>query len=32
MYYLKDGFVPVGYQKGHFIVRVDEIILDKFLK
>ena len=32
MYYLKNGFIPVGYQKDHFIVGVDEIILDRFLK
>ena len=32
MYYLKNGFIPVGYQKDHFVVGVDEIILDRFLK
>ncbi len=32
MYYLKNGFIPVGYQKDHFIAGVDEIILDRFLK
>ena len=32
MYYFKNGFIPVGYQKDHFIVGVDEIILDRFLK
>lgn len=32
MYYFKNGFIPVGYQKDHFIVGVDEIILDRFFK
>ena len=32
MYYLRNGFIPVGYQKDHFRVGVDEIILDRFFK
>lgn len=32
MYYLKNGFIPVGYQKDRCIVGVDEVILDRFLK
>jgi ribosomal protein S18 acetylase RimI-like enzyme len=32
IYYLKNGFIPVGYRKDHFRVGVDEIIMDRFLK
>lgn len=32
IYYLRNGFIPVGYQKDHFREGVDEIILDRFLK
>jgi len=32
IFYLKNGFVPVGYRKDHFRVGIDEILLDKFLK
>ncbi len=31
VYYLKNRFIPVGYQKEHFMVGVDEIVLDRFL-
>ncbi len=31
IFYLKNGFIPVGYRKDHFRVGVDEILLDKFL-
>ena len=31
VFYLKNGFVPVGYQRDHFIEGVDEVILDRFL-
>jgi len=31
IYYLKNGFIPEGYRKDHFIVGVDEIILGRFL-
>jgi len=31
IYYIKNGFIPVGYRKDHFIVGVDEIILDRFI-
>jgi len=31
VFYLKHGFVPVGYQRDHFIEGVDEVILDRFL-
>ena len=30
-FYLKHGFVPVGYRRDHFIEGVDEILLDRFL-
>jgi ribosomal protein S18 acetylase RimI-like enzyme len=30
-FYLKHGFRPVGYQKDHFLVGMDEVILDRFL-
>ena len=29
IYYLKNGFIPVGYRKGYFIAGVDEIILER---
>jgi len=32
IYYISNGFIPVGYRKDHFRVGVDEIILDRFLK
>ena len=31
VFYLKHGFTPVGYQRDHFLVGVDEVILDRFL-
>ncbi|MCX6992137.1 MAG: GNAT family N-acetyltransferase [Kiritimatiellaeota bacterium] len=31
IYYISNGFVPVGRQKDHFKPGVDEIILDRFL-
>lgn len=31
LYYIKNGFIPVGYRKDHFRKGVDEIILDRFL-
>ena len=31
VFYLKNGFVPVGYQRDHFIEGVDEVLLDRFL-
>lgn len=31
IFYLKNGFIPVGYRKDHFMEGVDEILLDKFL-
>jgi ribosomal protein S18 acetylase RimI-like enzyme len=31
IYYVKNGFVPEGYQKDHFKKGVDEIILGRFL-
>lgn len=31
IYYISNGFVPVGCQKDHFKTGVDEIILDRFL-
>jgi ribosomal protein S18 acetylase RimI-like enzyme len=30
-FYLKHGFRPVGYQRDHFLVGMDEVILDRFL-
>jgi ribosomal protein S18 acetylase RimI-like enzyme len=30
-FYLSHGFRPVGYQQDHFMVGVDEILLDRFL-
>lgn len=30
-FYLSHGFRPVGYQRDHFMVGVDEVILDRFL-
>lgn len=30
VFYLKNGFTPVGYQRDHFIEGVDEVILDRF--
>ena len=32
LFYLKNGFRPVGYRRDHFIEGVDEILLDRFLK
>lgn len=32
IYYLSNGFIPVGYRKDHFRIGVDEIELDRFLK
>ena len=32
MYYSKNGFIPEGYQRDHFKVGVDEIILGKFFR
>lgn len=32
VFYLKHGFTPVGYQRDHFLVGVDEVILDRFFK
>lgn len=32
IYYISNGFIPVGYRKDHFKVGVDEIELDRFLK
>ena len=32
LYYIKNGFVPEGYQRDHFREGVDEIILGRFLK
>ena len=31
VFYLKHGFVPVGYRRDHFIEGVDEVLLDRFL-
>ena len=31
LFYLRNGFVPVGYQRDHFIEGVDEVLLDRFL-
>ncbi|MBU4366020.1 MAG: GNAT family N-acetyltransferase [Kiritimatiellae bacterium] len=31
IYYIKNGFIPEGYQKNHFHEGVDEIILGRFL-
>jgi len=31
-FYLKHGFRPVGYQRDHFLVGMDEVILDRFLE
>jgi len=31
VFYLKNGFVPVGYRRDHFIEGIDEILLDRFL-
>ncbi len=31
LYYIRNGFIPVGYRKDHFRQGVDEIILDRFL-
>ena len=31
VFYLKNGFVPVGYRRDHFIEGVDEVLLDRFL-
>ena len=30
-FYLKHDFKPVGYQRDHFLVGMDELILDRFL-
>lgn len=30
-FYLSHGFRPVGYQRDHFLVGMDEVILDRFL-
>ncbi|MFH1572100.1 MAG: GNAT family N-acetyltransferase, partial [Gemmatimonadota bacterium] len=30
VFYLKHGFRPVGYQRDHFLVGMDEVILDRF--
>ncbi len=32
IFYLRNGFIPVGYRKDHFKTGVDEILLDKFIK
>jgi len=32
IYYVKNGFVPEGYQRDHFKKGVDEIMLGRFLK
>lgn len=32
LYYIKNGFIPEGYQRDHFKVGVDEIILGKFFR
>lgn len=31
LFYLKNGFFPVGYRRDHFIEGVDEVLLDRFL-
>jgi ribosomal protein S18 acetylase RimI-like enzyme len=31
VFYLKHGFTPVGYQRDHFLVGMDEVLLDRFL-
>jgi len=31
VFYLKHGFRPVGYQRDHFLVGMDEVLLDLFL-
>ncbi len=32
IYYIRNGFVPEGYQRNHFRDGVDEIMLGRFLK
>ncbi len=32
LFYARHGFRPVGYQRDHFMVGVDEVLLDKFLE
>lgn len=31
IYYIANGFIPVGYRRDHFKIGIDEIMLDRFL-